>query len=367
MLPTVIFITCAMMMNCSKNGVAAKSFGVMKNGTKINLYTISNHKGITAQVINYGARVVSLKVPDRDGKFEDIVLGFDNLAAYEKDNSYQGSIVGRYGNRIGGGKFALEGKTYQLDINDGANNLHGGKEGFHQQVWKCRQMNPSTLKLTYISPDNEGGFPGQVKVTVKYTITENNELKIEYRGVTNKTTILNPTSHCYFNLTGYPLNDILGHELMINADYFTPVDAGLIPTGEIRSVANTPMDFRTAKPIGWDISANNEQIAYGRGYDHNWVLNGQPGQMRLCASLYDPKSGRLMEVFTDQVGLQFYSGNFLDGSMTGKGGLKYNHRTALCLETQAYPDSPNKSNFPTVVLKPGEEYKQTTIYHFTVK
>lgn len=366
-LKVLILGTAILMMNCSQNKIPSKPFGVLKNGTEINLYIISNSRGMAAEIINYGARIVSLKVPNKNGKFEDVVLGFDNLAAYEKDNSYQGAIVGRYGNRIGGGKFTLEGKTYQLDINDGANNLHGGKEGFDKKVWKCRQINPNALKLSYVSPDGEGGFPGSVKVTVTYTITENNELKIEYRGTTDQTTILNPTSHCYFNLSGSPENDILKHELMIDADNFTPVDAGLIPTGEIRSVTETPMDFRTAKTIGRDIAVNDEQISFGKGYDHNWVLNGQPRQLRLSATLYDPISGRLMEVLTDQAGLQFYSGNFLDGSMTGKGGIKYNYRAALCLEAQAFPDSPNKSNFPSVVLKPGDEYRQTTIYRFTVR
>ena len=366
-LTVLIFGTVFLLMNCSQNKVPTKPFGVLEDGREINLYTISNSRGMTAEVINFGARIVSLKVADRQGNFEDVILGFDNLAAYEKDNSYQGAIVGRYGNRIGGAKFTLEGKTYRLDINDGANCLHGGKEGFDKKVWKCRQISPNVLKLSYVSPDGEGGFPGRVKVTVTYTITEDNELKIEYRGVTDKTTVLNPTSHCYFNLTGSPENDILDHELMIDADYFTPVDGGLIPTGEIRSVVDTPLDFLKPKKIGQHIDISNEQISFGSGYDHNWMLNGQPGQLRLSASLYDSQSGRMMEVLTDQAGLQFYSGNFLDGSMTGKHSIRYKHRTALCLEAQSFPDSPNKTNFPSVVLKPGEEYKQTTVYRFSIK
>ncbi|HPC37217.1 MAG TPA: aldose epimerase family protein, partial [Candidatus Marinimicrobia bacterium] len=364
-------LTSILTINCAKKEQGSQAsveiFGTLSNGTEIKKYTISNSKGLTAEIINYGARVVSLKAPDRTGKIEDIIFGFDDLASYERDNSYQGAIVGRYGNRIRDGKFSLEGKTYQLDINDGKNHLHGGKDGFYRQVWECREADSRSIQLRYISPDGEGGYPGQVEITVIYTITDDNGLKIEYSAKTDKTTILNPTSHCYFNLSGFPEKSILDHELMINADYFTPVDAGLIPTGEIRPVVGTPMDFRTVKAVGKDIEADDEQILYGNGYDHNWVLNDYNGQVRLSATLYEKETGRLMEVLTDQPGLQFYSGNFLDGSMTGKGGVKYNHRTALCLEAQAFPDSPNKPNFPSVVLRPGEEYKQTTIYRFSTK
>jgi len=364
-------LTSILTINCAKKEQGSQAsveiFGTLSNGTEVKKYTISNGKGLTAEIINYGARVVSLKAPDRTGKIEDIIFGFDDLASYERDNSYQGAIVGRYGNRIRDGKFSLEGKTYQLDINDGKNHLHGGKDGFYRQIWECREADSKSIQLRYISPDGEGGYPGQVEITVIYTITDDNELKIEYSAKTDKTTILNPTSHCYFNLSGFPEKSILDHELMINADYFTPVDAGLIPTGEIRPVAGTPMDFRVAKAVGKDIEADDEQILYGNGYDHNWVLNDYNGQVRLSATLYEKETGRLMEVLTDQPGLQFYSGNFLDGSMTGKGGVKYNHRTALCLEAQAFPDSPNKPNFPSVVLRPGEEYKQTTIYRFSTK
>jgi len=371
LLIAITALTSILTINCAKKEQGSQAsveiFGTLSNGTEIKKYTISNSKGLTAEIINYGARVVSLKAPDRTGKIEDIIFGFDDLASYERDNSYQGAIVGRYGNRIRDGKFSLEGKTYQLDINDGKNHLHGGKDGFYRQVWECREADSRSIQLCYISPDGEGGYPGQVEITVIYTITDDNGLKIEYSAKTDKTTILNPTSHCYFNLSGFPEKSILDHELMINADYFTPVDAGLIPTGEIRPVVGTPMDFRTVKAIGKDIEADDEQILYGNGYDHNWVLNDYNGQVRLSATLYEKETGRLMEVLTDQPGLQFYSGNFLDGSMTGKGGVKYNHRTALCLEAQAFPDSPNKPNFPSVVLRPGEEYKQTTIYRFSTK
>jgi len=357
--------------SCSREGrdieSRSKTFGKLTEGAEIKMYTISNTKGMSAEIINYGAIVVSLKTPDRNGKLADVILGFDDLAGYERDKTFQGSIVGRYGNRIGGGKFTLDGQVYQLSINDGANHLHGGPKGFFKQVWTAKQIDPSSVRLTYVSPAGEEGYPGKVEITVTYTITEDNELKIEYYGTTDSPTLLNPTNHCYFNLTGSPANSILEHELMLNADYFTPVDAQSIPTGELRKVAGTPMDFREVKAIGRDIAADDEQMKFGKGYDHNWVLNGNPGQVRPVATLYDHKSGRLMEVLTDQAGLQFYSGNFLDGSMTGKGGIRYNYRTALCLEAQAFPDSPNKPNFPSVVLRPGQEYHQTTIYRFSTK
>lgn len=354
--------TCA-----EKGGKMARTFGRLPDGTEIKIYTITNTKGMSAAIINYGAIVVGLKVPDRNGAIADVILGFDDLDSYILDNSFQGAIVGRYGNRIAQGRFMLDGQTYQLSINDGANHLHGGAKGFFKQVWRCEKATRNALRLSYVSPDGEEGYPGQVKIKVTYTITENNEFKIEYRGKTTKPTILNPTSHCYFNLTGNPENTILEHELMINADNFTPVDSSLIPTGEIRPVAGTPLDFRESKPIGKDINMRDEQLQYGRGYDHNWVLNGYPGQVRHAATLYDPQTGRIMEILTDQPGIQFYSGNLLDGSLIGKGGICYHYRTALCLEAQAFPDSPNKPNFPAVVLRPDETYSQTTIYRFAVQ
>ncbi|HRU92852.1 MAG TPA: aldose epimerase family protein [Candidatus Marinimicrobia bacterium] len=330
-------------------------------------YKISNAKGVSAEIISYGAIVVSLTAPNRNGQLDDVILGFDDLASYEKDNTFQGAIVGRYGNRIAGGKFSLDGKVYQLNLNDGPNHLHGGPRGFFKVIWDIEQLDGKSVRLTYVSPDGEEGYPGEVKITVIYTITDDDALQIDYYGTTDRPTILNPTSHCYFNLSGSPKNTILDHELMLNADYFTPIDEFSIPTGEIRPVAGTPMDFRKPKPIGRDIAAEYEQIKFGKGYDHNWVINGKPGQVRLAATVYESKSGRLMECLTDQAGLQFYSGNFLDGSMIGKGGIRYNYRCALCLEAQAFPDSPNKPHFPSVVLRPGEEYRQTTIYRFSVR
>lgn len=331
------------------------------------MYTISNDQGMSAQIIDYGAIVVALKTPDRDGKLQDIILGFDDLAGYEKDNTFQGAIVGRYANRIDQGSFSLDGKQYQLTCNEGANHLHGGERGFYKAVWSAEQLDEQSLRLSYHSPDGEEGYPGNVKVVVTYTITADNELRIEYSGTTDQPTILNPTNHCYFNLTGSPQNSILEHELTIQADAFTPVDNNLIPTGELRPVASTPLDFRNPKAIGRDIEDDYEQLAIAQGYDHNWVLKSYDGSVRKVATLYDPQSGRVMEILTDQPGMQFYSGNFLDGTTTGKGSLKYNQHTALCLETQAFPDSPNKAHFPSVVLRPGEEYKQTTIYRFSAK
>lgn len=330
-------------------------------------YKISNDKGVSAEIISYGAIVVSLTAPNRNGQLEDVILGFDDLASYEKDNTFQGSIVGRYGNRIAGGKFSLDGKVYQLNLNDGPNHLHGGPKGFFKVIWDIEQLDSQSVRLTYVSPDGEEGYPGEVKISVVYTITDDDALRIDYYGTTDRPTILNPTSHCYFNLSGTPKNTILDHELMLNADFFTPIDEFSIPTGEIRPVAGTPLDFREPKPIGRDINADDEQIKFGKGYDHNWVINGKPGQVRLAATVYESKSGRLMECLTDQAGLQFYSGNFLDGSLIGKGGIRYNYRCALCLEAQAFPDSPNKPHFPSVVLRPGEEYRQTTIYRFSVR
>ena len=330
-------------------------------------YKISNDKGVSAEIISYGAIVVSLTAPNRNGQLEDIILGFDDLASYEKDNTFQGAIVGRYGNRIAGGKFSLDGKVYQLNLNDGPNHLHGGPKGFFKVIWDIEQLDSQSVRLTYVSPDGEEGYPGEVKISVVYTITDDDALRIDYYGTTDRPTILNPTSHCYFNLSRSPKNTILDHELMLNADFFTPIDEFSIPTGEIRPVVGTPLDFREPKPIGRDINAEDEQIKFGKGYDHNWVINGKPGQVRLAATVYESKSGRLMECLTDQAGLQFYSGNFLDGSLIGKGGIRYNYRCALCLEAQAFPDSPNKPHFPSVVLRPGEEYRQTTIYRFSVR
>jgi|WetSurSiteA1Bulk_404760.scaffolds.fasta_scaffold01690_5 aldose 1-epimerase len=360
---------------CQKDGKVESSmnttiFGKLPDGRDVHRYTLKNRSGATAQIIDYGAAITSLQVPDRNGKIEDVVLGYDTVQGYIEGTAYLGSIVGRYGNRIGKGKFQLDGREYQLTVNDGENHLHGGKTGFNKVLWEATPVPTSgepSLDLQYVSRDGEEGYPGTVVLKVRYTLTDKNELQVEYEGTTDRPTILNPTQHSYFNLSGSFTNTILNHQLMIDADGITPVDKGLIPTGQILSVANTPLDFRTSTAIGARIGEANEQLAFGKGYDHNWVLRSGGGKVAKAAELYDPASGRLMTVFTDQPGLQFYSGNFLDGSAKGKNGTAYQHRTGLCLEAQAFPDTPNKPQFPTVTLRPGQVYRQTTIYQFSTR
>jgi aldose 1-epimerase len=344
-------------------------FGKLPDGRDVHQYTLENRSGVTAQIINYGATVTSLKVPDRNGKMEDVVLGYDSLQGYIDGTTYFGAIVGRYGNRIGKGRFQLDGKDYQLTVNDGENHLHGGKTGFNKVLWdaKAGDSAEASLRLQYVSRDGEEGYPGTVTLKVTYTLTDKNELRIDYEGTTDKPTILNPTQHSYFNLSGSFDNTILAHLLMIESDGITPVDKGLIPTGQIENVANTPMDFRFPMAIGAHINDQNEQLAFGKGYDHNWVLKGSAGSVRKVAELYEAGSGRIMSIFTDQPGLQFYSGNFLDGSAKGKNGVAYKQRSGLCLETQAFPDSPNKPQFPSVTLRPGQRYHQTTVYQFSTR
>lgn len=344
-------------------------FGKLPDGREVHQYTLENRSGTVAQVIDYGATVTSLKVPDRNGRMNDVVLGYDSLQGYMEGTAYFGAIVGRYGNRIGKGRFSLDGKDYQLTINDGENHLHGGKIGFNKVLWEAKPggADEASLLLQYTSRDGEEGYPGTVTLKVTYTLTDNNELRIDYDGTTDKATVLNPTQHSYFNLSGSFENAILDHLLMIDADGITPVDKGLIPTGQIADVADTPMDFRRPMAIGAHIDDRNEQLAFGKGYDHNWVLKGSAGKVRKVAELYEAGSGRMMTVFTDQPGLQFYSGNFLDGSAIGKNGVSYKHRSGLCLETQAFPDTPNKPQFPQVTLRPGQTYRQTTIYQFSTK
>ena len=351
--------------------VEKKLFGKLADGREVFEYTLTNANGMKAKIINYGATVVSLEVPDRNGKFSDVVLGYNNIEGYVADKSYFGAIIGRYGNRIGKGKFKLDGKEYQLSINNGENQLHGGTEGFNKKLWAVESTDESNLgpsiTLLYVSKDGEEGYPGTVKLTVNYQLTNLNELKINYTGTTDKTTILNPTHHSYFNLSGDPNKTILDEELWIDADKFTPVDKGLITTGELADVKDTPMDFRQPTKVGARINDDYEQLKLGRGYDHNFVLNKHQELIPKIASVYDSSSGRFMEMRTDQPGVQFYTGNFLDGTVMGKNGIKYQFRTGLCLEAQHFPDSPNKPNFPSVVIKPGQVYRQTTIYKFSVK
>jgi aldose 1-epimerase len=344
-----------------------KTFGKTADGTVVDLYTLTNANGLKAAIMTYGAIVVSLEVPDRNGKLDDIVLGFDSLEEYLKGHPYFGAIVGRYGNRIGKAKFTLNGVEYQLAANNNGNHLHGGIKGFDKVVWKAEPVkkdNAVGVKLSYLSKDGEEGYPGNLAVTVIYTLTNSDELKIEYKATTDKPTPINVTHHSYFNLAGQGSGDILSHELMLNADRFTPVDEGLIPTGELRPVNGTPFDFTWPTTIGSRINLANEQLKFGLGYDHNFVLNSGGGKLALAAKLYEPTTGRVMEVHTTEPGIQFYSGNFLDGTNIGKGGKVYKHRNGFCLETQHFPDSPNKPEFPPVTLNPGETYTHVTVHKF---
>lgn len=321
-------------------------------------------------VTNYGGRIVTLLVPDKNGKMSDVVLGFDSLKRYLVGSHVYGALIGRFGNRIAKGKFKLEGAEYQLAINNGINSLHGGPKGFHNQFWQAEPFqngDDDAVELRYKSVDGEEGYPGTLDVKVVYTLTDQNEVVIDYEATTDKATIINLTHHSFFNLQGEGEGDILGHQFIINADQFTPVDEGLIPTGELKSVKGTPFDFITQHTVGERINTADEQLKFGRGYDHNWVLNKkEPGLLTLAARVTEPASGRVMEVLTTEPGMQFYSGNFMNGKDIGKTGNPYIHRSAFCLETQHFPDSPNHENFPSTVLKPGETYSQKTIYKFTV-
>ena len=353
--------------------IEKKLFGKLADGREVNSYLFKNANGMEIKIIEYGAIVVSLTAPDRNGEFADVTLSYDNLESYVADTFSLGAIVGRYGNRIGKGKFTLDGKEYQLSINNGENHLHGGTEGFNKKIWSVVNTEESTtdgaasIYLKYISEDGEEGYPGTVKLTVKYSLTNDNELLINYSATTDKKTILNPTHHSYFNLSGDMNQTILDHEVMIDADKFTPIDKDLITTGSYAEVTNTPMDFRTPKIVSSDIDANYEQLKLAGGYDHNWALNKHGKTLSKFASVYEAESGRLMEVWTDQPGVQFYCGNFLDGTTKGKNEIAYAKRTGLCLEAQVYPDSPNKPDWPSPVLEPGKVYRQTTIYKFSSK
>jgi aldose 1-epimerase len=337
---------------------------------EVRLYTLRNAHGMRATITNYGGIVTSLVVPDRAGRPGDIVLGFDSLEGYLRGSPYFGAIVGRYANRIAGARFTLEGTSHRLAANDHGNALHGGVRGFDKVVWDAIPFADSTrsgLRLHQVSADGEEGYPGRLDVTVTYEVTDANELRITYHATTDKATVLNLSHHGYFNLAGRAAPDILGHELLLAADRYTPVDASLIPTGEIASVDGTPFDFRTATPIGDRIDADDRQLRYGKGYDHNFVVLGTPGTLRLAARVRDPESGRTMEVLTTEPGIQFYSGNFLDGTLVGKGGATYGHRAGLCLETQHFPDSPHHAAFPTTLLRPGQAFRSETIYRFAAQ
>src|SRR5437588_3666728 len=348
--------------------VKKESFGNTSDGEGVDIYTLTNSHGVEAKIMNYGGIVTSLKIPDRNGKLDDVVLGFNNLDAYLKHNPYFGAIIGRYGNRIAKGRFKLNGVEYKLAVNNGENHLHGGIKGFDKVVWNARVLrvpHAAALELTYLSKDGEEGYPGNLSVKVTYTLTNANELKIDYSATTDKDTVVNLTQHSYFNLAGQGNGDILNHRLFINAARFTPTDAGSIPTGELRRVRGTPFDFTRPTAIGARINQDYDQLKLGKGYDHNFVLNGKMGTFRQAARVYEPTTGRMMEVWTTEPGMQFYTGNFLDGTLTGKDGKVYQQRYGFCLETQHYPDSPNKPSFPTAVLRKGARYHTTTTFRFS--
>lgn len=361
--------TCAAALMAGANAAATPKadFGRTADGKPIEAYTLTNAKGAEARVMTFGATLVSLKMPDRAGHMANVVLGFDDAKNYVAGVPFYGATIGRYGNRIAGGKFVLDGKTYQLPTNNGPNSLHGGVKGFDKRLWTAEPIQTKqgpALKLTYVSADGEEGYPGQLTVHVTYTLRNDNALSIKYEATTTKPTVVNLTNHSYFNLSGDPNKTILDAALKINADKFTPVNSTLIPTGELKPVKGTPFDFRTSTAIGSRIEANDEQIKFGGGYDHNWVLNKKAGVMTTAAVLSDAASGRVMEVKTTEPGLQFYTGNFMDGKPAGAGTV-YKHRTGLCLETQHFPDSPNHANFPTTVLRPGQTYQTETVFAFS--
>ena len=345
-------------------------FGKTPGGVEVRLYTLKNSHGIRATITNYGGIVTSLVVPDRTGQPGDIVLGFDSLEGYLRGSPYFGAIVGRYANRIAGARFTLDGTAHRLAANDHGNALHGGVRGFDKVVWEATPFPdsaPSALRLHYVSADGEEGYPGRLDVTVTYEVTDANELRITYGATTDKATVLNLSHHGYFNLAGQASRSILGHELLIAADSYTPVNASLIPTGDLARVAGTAFDFQAATPIGARIDAADRQLRNGKGYDHNFVVLGASGTLRLAARVRDPESGRTMEVLTTEPGIQFYSGNFLDGTLVGKGGVKYRRRSGLCLETQHFPDSPHRANFPATVLRPGQAFRSETVYRFSAQ
>ncbi len=349
--------------------VQEKEFGKMPGNIPVSLFTLTNTNNMKVEITNYGGIITSILVPDRKGILGDVVLGFDNLEGYLDKSPYFGCIIGRFGNRIAKGKVILDGKTYSMAVNDGPNHLHGGLKGFDKVVWTPETSEAGDevgLKLSYLSKDGEEGYPGNLSVIVTYLLTNENDLIIDYLAETDKKTIVNLTNHSYFNLKDAGASSILDHELLIEADRFTPVDNTLIPTGEYRPVENTPFDFRKPAKIGTQFDSDNEQIKIAGGYDHNFIINGQPGELRVAAKAFESDTGRVLKVLTTEPGVQFYSGNFLDGTITGKNGIVYKHRHAFCLETQHYPDSPNKPNFPSTVLDPGEEYHTTTIFKFSV-
>lgn len=365
-------LLCASGLPAQSSRIEKQPFGKTPDGKEVYLYTLKNAAGMQVKITNYGGRITTIEVPDRNKKFDDVVLGFDNVEGYTTGpaaGAYFGAIIGRYANRLAHGTFTLDGHTYHIPTNEGANTLHGGKIGFDKKVWDVKETSSHgepVLELHYLSPDGQEGFPGNLSVTVRYSLDNKNGLHLDYTATTDKDTVLNLTNHSYFNLEGAGSSTILNERIQINADHYTPIDSTLIPTGKIASVAGTPLDFRKPTEIGSRINDNDEQLKLAKGYDFNFVLN-HPGDLSAVAvKVDDPKSGRVMEVFTTQPGVQFYTGNFLNGSVHGIGGA-YQHRSALCLETQHYPDSPNHSNFPSTVLRAGHTFHSTTIYRFSTE
>lgn len=371
---TTAFFACTFFMGMAQSKPlktnmlnSEKPFGQTPNNEAVTLYTLKNSKGMEVQIMNYGAIITKIMVPDNNKVIEDVVLGFDSVADYIKDSPYFGAVVGRYGNRIAAGKFSLDGKNYSLAAQNNGQHLHGGLKGFDKKVWKTISQKPGSLTLSYLSKDGEEGFPGNLEVQVTYTLTEDNAIAMDYTAKTDQATVLNICNHSYFNLSGNVKRDVLDHTIQLNAPFFIPVDKVLIPTGEVKSVKGGPFDFTSPKKIGLEINAADEQIAFGGGYDHCYAFDKAPGAYAKIAHVEEPISGRVMEVFTTEPGVQFYTGNNLDGHLIGKYGAKYNKRTGFCLETQHYPDSPNKPNFPSTVLRPGETYTSKTVYQFSVK
>jgi aldose 1-epimerase len=355
----------------ANNRMHKEAFGKLADGREADLYILRNKNGTEAAITNYGATIVRLKVPDRHGKIEDVVLGYDNVEGYTVNKPYFGVTVGRYANRIAHGKFTLDGHVYTLPKNDGDNTLHGGTTGFNKALWTAKDVSTpaaASVQMSLLSKDGDQGFPGNMSVDVRFTLSDDNSLKIEYAATTDKDTVVNLTNHSYFNLAGQGHGDILGQQLMLHASRFTPVNANLIPTGEIVSVRGTPLDFTKSTAIGARIDGDYEQLKLGHGYDYNFVLDGTPARKAvLAARAYDPGSGRVLEVWTTQPGVQLYSGNFLDGTVAGKGGVKYPRRSAFCLETQHFPDSPNQPKFPSTELKAGRWFRSTTTYKFSAQ
>lgn len=360
----------AMLSQASSNQpeVKKKKYGSTPDGQQVDVYTLTNAHGVEVQIINFGGIITSIGVPDRNGNIADVALGFDNLQGYLENKPYFGAIIGRYANRIANGKFVLDGKEYTLAKNNGSNSLHGGIRGFNKVIWTAEPFQEKRgmgVHLSYLSKDGEEGYPGNLKVRITYTLTDKNELVIDYEATTDKATPINLTNHSYFNLAGEGNGDVLAHELQLNAEKFTPIDQNLIPTGEIEPVKGTPLDFTQTTAIGARINDRNEQLVIAHGYDHNFVVKRNHDGLQLAARVHEPKSGRVLEVYTTQPGIQLYTGNFLDGTVVGKHGHAYKQREAFCLETQHYPDSPNHPSFPTTILRPGKPFHSQTVFKFS--